>query len=331
MDALQVGGEPTGVGRQAQAIGAALHELPASLQLELRCTRAARDLLAPMFPPSTRISTPLARSRPRGLESSDSRCCSPSGDNHPTLLVCLGDQGPAWGHARVLLVVNDVRRFAYPESSSSLERAYYRRIVPRAIRHATKLVTISEFSRNEIERIFGRPAEVIAHHPPPRVSEPAATPDDGHLLVLGALRRYKGADTVLEALPLLDVSERRGSYSPGPTRTLERRFAGTRWTRASPTGWSFAAGFQTASSTVFATAVATVSPSRYEGYGLSVAEVSRGGAHHRDVDRTASRDRGDALLTFPAGDPGGTRSAPRPVARQRPTNCAGATGPRTLA
>ena len=65
----------------------------------------------------------------RGVsESSDSRCCSPSA-TATTLLVCLGDQVRRGG-ARVLPVVNDVRRFAYPESSSSL-RAHYRRIVPR--------------------------------------------------------------------------------------------------------------------------------------------------------------------------------------------------------
>ena len=278
VDALQVGNEPTGVGRQAQAIGAALHDLPGSLALELRCAAATAHLLVPAFPSRTLVRTPIPASRPRARRALQQLVRAPLRDDDRTLLVALGDQGPVAGRARVLLVVNDVRRLTRPSTAPRLEALWYRALVPLAARHASTIVTISEFSRNEIARTLARGAIVVAHHPPPRAAVPAATPDGGPLVVVGALRPYKGTETVVDALAILGPAERPEVVFCGPDEgggdALRRRIAERNvGDKVRLTGWLPDDDVDA----LLALSAATVNPSLYEGYGLGVAEsLARG-------------------------------------------------------
>ena len=68
---------------------------------------------------------------------------------------------------------------------------------------------MSEFSRREIERVTGtRVAQRVRVIPQPVAPErqaPAAR-SAGPLLVVGAVRPYKGVDTIIAALALLERS-----------------------------------------------------------------------------------------------------------------------------
>jgi glycosyltransferase involved in cell wall biosynthesis len=268
------------VGRQALALGPQLAGLPDRLALEVRCTVEARPLLERAFPPGTRFHTPLRRSRPRLVRLLYQQLVAPLRDPADVLLVCLGDQAPLFGRARRVLVVNDVRRLVRPRSAGRLEGALYRFLVPRAARRAHTLLTISEFSAAEIEQVLGLRARVVAHRlPRPRGVTPHS--DGSHVLAVGADRPYKGLDTLRDALAQLDS---------GPPLVL----AG-----ADAAGWvddDRLAG-------LYAGALVTVSPSRYEGYGLGVAEsllharptIASDIPPHREIGR-------DAVLYFPPGD-----------------------------
>jgi glycosyltransferase involved in cell wall biosynthesis len=226
-------------------------------------------------------------------------------DGRDTLLLCLGDQGPVLGRARVLLVVNDVRRLTAPETSGRAERLWYRLLVPRAARHADTLVTISEFSRAAIERVLGASALVVAQHPTPVASEPAETPDGGAVLVVGALRRYKGLRTVVEALALLAPEERPRVVVCGPDEDgcaddLRRRAAAAGvGSSLELRGWVGDRELEA----LLVSAAATVSPSLHEGYGLGVAEsLARGLPTVASAIPPHLEIGADAILSFPPGD-----------------------------
>jgi glycosyltransferase involved in cell wall biosynthesis len=302
VDALQVAREYSGVGRQVLAIGAALHDLPAGVELELRCAADAAPALAAAFPEGTRVVTPIARSHPRLRRIAAQQLRFPLRDGADTLLVCLGDQAPLFGRARILLAVNDVRRLLSPEGTGPLERLWYRTLVPRAVRRAASVVTISAFSRAQVLAATGRAATVVAQHPEPR---PLRGPAEGPLLVVGSLRPHKSPGTVVEALALLTEEERRTAVFAGPE---EGRAAGLRAhaVRRGVADWVDVRGWvgEDELDRLYAGAWAVVCPSRYEGYGLPVAEsLARGiptvasaiPAHLELVGETGAR-------TFPAGD-----------------------------
>jgi alpha-1,3-rhamnosyl/mannosyltransferase len=274
VDALQVARRYSGVGRQVLALGAALHDLPDGIELELRCCADAADVLGPAFPDTTRVVTPLASSMPRWRRILAQQLRFPLRDGRDTLLVCLGDQGPVAGRARVLLVVNDVRRLVQRDGTPWAERAFYRAVVPGAVRHATVVATISEFSRGEILAATGRDALVVSQCPPPRPVLPRA--DDGFFLVVAARRPHKALETAVEALALLEEPQRRTLVFAGPEEGRAdalHALAARLGVAVELRGWVSEADLEE----LYAGAALAIFPSRYEGYGLPVAEcMARG-------------------------------------------------------
>jgi glycosyltransferase involved in cell wall biosynthesis len=230
---------------------------------------------------------------------------APLRDSRATLLLCLGDQGPIWGRARVALAVNDVRRLTEPGTSSRLERAFYRAIVPRAARRAARVITISDFSRREILGLLGdrTPVDVVAHHPAPKVSAPAIRPEADYFLCVGACRPYKSLGTAIDALGLLDSPRPRlviAGPAEGRKRELERRarLCGVE-DAVELLGWVPEARLDG----LYRGALATLSTSTYEGYGLPVAESLSYGLPTIASDIPPHREIGGAAaLFFPAGD-----------------------------
>ena len=306
IDALQIPKTFSGLGRQALAIGADLHDLPPSTTLEVRCAVETAPLLRTAFPSRALFRTPIRRSRPRLLRIVYQQLWAPLLDPGSTTLVCLGDQGPLFGRATVVLTIHDVRRLTEPATSGRLEALYYRFVVPRAARHASAVITISEFSRREIARVLGPSVrtEVVAHHPHPKVAEAALSRDGGHVLVVGALRRYKGVTVVLEAVAQLTLGERPRVLFVGaaedPALDFQRCAESLGVADAvDALGWVEEDKLER----LYMTALATVSPSTYEGYGLSVGEsvayglptIASSIPPHREV-------AGDAALYFEPGN-----------------------------
>ncbi len=305
IDALQVPAHFSGVGRQVLSIGRELHRLPDELELEVRCPADIRPVLEPVFPARTRFRTPMRRSRPRFARIAYQQLLAPLRDLRPMLLVALGDQAPVWGGAPVLLVLNDLRRLTDPGTSSSPEAAFYRVVTPRALKHASFVVTISEFSRAEIRRRFGVEARVVADHPPPQVERPMGGTESGPFVLVSALRAYKGVETAIDALSLVPAEARRElvlvGTDEGRGEELRRRARARGVAElVSFAGWVEDRGLRA----LYERAHGTVNPSTYEGYGLPVAESLGYGLPTIASDIPPHEEvAGDAALYFQSGDP----------------------------
>jgi glycosyltransferase involved in cell wall biosynthesis len=321
VDALTVKPSFAGIGRQVMAIGRSLGEVDPGLPIEVRCAEDTADVLRGAFPPGTAFRTPVGSRSGRARRILYQQLAAPLRDSSEVLLVCTGDQAPLWGRARVLLVLHDVRRFTRPDSARSAgEARFYRVVVPRGLRRATRVITVSEFSRREIHRLFGEELDVVVvqAHPPPRPRSGAEPAADRHLLLtVGELQRYKGVDTLVDALALVPdevravcAGSREGREAELDARA-ERQGAGG---RLSLPGWLLDRELEA----LYETCTATVCPSTYEGYGLPVAESLARGIPTIASDIPAHREvAGDAALFFEPGNAEELAAAIRRVTGER--------------
>ena len=311
VDALQVAPEFSGVGRQLLELGAEARRSGLEGELELRCSAEMVETLRPAFPDGTRFHTPLRTSRPRFLRIAYQQLVAPLLDRGSVVLVCLGEQAPAWGRARLVYMVNDLRRITNPETSTRVERLYFRLSTLAGLRRADRILTVSEFTRGEVQRVMEPRVQpvVIAQHPAPSPAPVGALPASKRLLVVGALRPYKGLDTVIEALRILKSgsgpvpevvcvggSERMDGYA----QSLRKRSI-----EAGVSDCFRLAGWldQEDLDELYRSAAGTVNPSRFEGYGFAVAESLARGlptiASDLPSHREIAADRG--ALFFPMG------------------------------
>lgn len=308
VDAQQVPKELSGVARLVEQIGAAVADPRiAGLPITLRCAQDVAPTLAAMFPPGIRVVAPLPQSRPVWRRLLRQQLVQPLRDGRDTILICPGDQGPLWGRARVVLLSNDVRRLVRPDTAGRAERLFYRLIQPPSIRRADVVLTISEFSKDEIARATGRAegVTVVAIHPEPVADTPSEAAPGAHLLAVSAVRPYKGFDHLVEAVIALGDRAPRtvivGSHDIDvePLRARLREHGMEE--RVDFRGWVSEDELQT----LYRTAYATVCPSAYEGYGLPVAESLAQGVPVVASDIPPHTEvGGDAVRYFRAGDAG---------------------------
>ena len=69
--------------------------------------------------------------------------------------------GPVLGGCKVIMTIHDMIHVLFPEESSIFHRAYYRIIVGRAAKNASRILTVSENSRHDISHYLNIPSEKI--------------------------------------------------------------------------------------------------------------------------------------------------------------------------
>lgn len=316
IDALQVAPEFSGVGRQVVDLGHGLNAVSLALPLTVRCAGDMRDRLAEVFPSGTEFHTPLASSRPRLLRVAYQQLLAPLRDPSSTILVALGDQAPIWGRSRLVFLINDIRRVTHPDTAGRgrLEALFYRTVLRFGALRAERILTISDFSRGEIARVLrpSCPVAVVSCHPPASNGAHRASPtsnEPARFVTVGALRGYKGHDTLLEALAALKAGDGKpveivciggDEGGVGRERDLSARarelgvadaFRLRGWVSDAEAG------------ELLGSALATINPSTYEGYGLPVAESIASGMPTISSDIPPHREiAADAALYFPPGD-----------------------------
>ncbi len=312
IDALQVAPRFSGIGRRVAEIGESLKRDPLLLPVEVKCAKDVVEEMRSVFPEGTAFKAPLRSSRPRVLRILYQQLVAPFFTSASTLLLCPGDQAPFWGRAPLLFVIHDVRRIVAPETAQAgLEVTYYSKVMAAGARRASHILTISEFSKAELTEHLrpGCPVTIVSERPAGVEPVPIETieANDPDFLVVGALRTYKGIDTVIDAIApgaegagatVKCVGDAEGDS--GYAEDVKKRAADPGIDgRLVMTGWISDEELRS----LYGQSIGTISGSSYEGYGLSVSESLAAGLPTIASDIPPHREiGGDAALYFEPGD-----------------------------
>ena len=168
-----------------------------------------------------------------------------------------------------VVTVHDVSFARDPGLMSRRDRAVFRRVVPRAVRTAARVLTVSERTKADLVELYDVPEERIVVTP--NGVDPAFGPGSGtrdYVLSVGAIQRRKNQLAALDAaqaagLPLVVVGP---TKDPGLEEELRRRGARLK---------GYVAKERVAE--LYRGAACLVQSSRFEGFGLPVLEAMASG------------------------------------------------------
>ncbi len=231
------------------------------------------------------VTSPVGRTRLPRVLAENTWLAEQCRRRRVALVHHFGGTVPWVGVRPAIVTVHDLQPLDHPKRFGLVKRLYLRAVLPWSVRRAAVVVTVSEFCRGRlVERLSVDPARVVVLSAPvddsSAASDPpmgAAAPDLAGPFVLYPAVAYahKNHEVLLRALARLaadgvDVALV-ASGGPGPQDTELDRLAGElgvggRWHRLGRIP-------RVALDGLYRRAVATVFPSKYEGYGLPVVEA----------------------------------------------------------
>jgi glycosyltransferase involved in cell wall biosynthesis len=127
------------------------------------------------------------------------------------VLHCPTYRGPVHARTPFVVTVHDVAVFRHPEAFPRWTREYSRRVVPRVLRAATRVLAVSEFTASELQDVLGIPRDKIAVTPNAvdDVFAPEGPRADGeYALAVGTLEPRKNLARAIAATAQLGVELR---------------------------------------------------------------------------------------------------------------------------
>ena len=202
-----------------------------------------------------------------------------------------------------VVTVHDVSFARDPGLMSRKDRTVFRLVVPRAVRRAARVLTVSERTKADIVELYGASPDRIVVTP--NGVDPAFTPGAGardYVLSVGAIQLRKNQLAALEAatavgLPLVVVGPEKDAALAAELRNRGARLEGYVDTARL--------------AELYRGAACLVQASRFEGFGLPVVEAMASGTPVVAVPDPALREvAGDAAVFVEEADLGdGIRTA----------------------
>lgn len=185
---------------------------------------------------------------------------------------------------RQLVVVHDASVFAMPDNYSFAFRTWYQVALKVLLRRAGTVVTDSAFSRDELSRHCGVPAERISvihcgcDHldgvpADPAILDRAGLARDGYVLAVGTPSRAKNLGVLLEAMARM----KRDGLKLALVGEMERRVFSANRIDLPPWVSVLGAVSDGELKALYERALCFAFPSRYEGFGLPPLEAMRCG------------------------------------------------------
>ena len=240
------------------------------------------------------------------------------------LLLSLGGPAPV-GARQQVATIHDVSVFRHPQTYSRAFRAWYRAMYRVLARRAVRVLTVSQFSADELRRVLGidpsrvtvvpngadHVDEVVAVQPD-LTAYPGLAASEPWVLCVGTFARHKNLGPVLDALEAAGIASvvvgARGSS------TVFAQAAVGRWSRA-----HFAGRLSDGElAWLYGHTTALVFPSLYEGFGIPVVEAQRLGCPVVALDIGPMREvGGDAVILCDPAHPERVVEAVRRLADDR--------------
>ena len=213
---------------------------------------------------------------------------------------------PPLYRGRVVLTIHDLSFEHFPDVMTRKDRLLFKTQVPRSARRADRVLTGSEWTKQDLVGHYGLDEERIVVTPygvDPVFSPDGARPDGNYVLFVGAIQPRKDPLTALEAMALVDNDVELvlvGQNKLGGDRVLQ---ALRRLGLATRTTWKeYVEPGELAA--LYRGAAALVFPSRYEGFGLPVVEAMASGTPVVATTAGAIPEvAGDAAVLVEPGDP----------------------------
>lgn len=224
------------------------------------------------------------------------------------LLLSLANTGPV-GYRRQLVAVHDVTHRRHPESYSWSFRTLYAMITPRLVRDSAAIVTVSDFSRQELTALYSptAPITVIPNAVGGWIKHGASPPPDqlflaSFFLVVGSPNAHKNLTVVYDAFReyqarggrsgLVVVGSSHRSFAIADAQKAEGVTALGR-VSDDTLGW------------LYSHACAFIFPSLYEGFGIPPLEAQAAGTPviASDIDAVREALEPASALWFSPTDP----------------------------
>jgi glycosyltransferase involved in cell wall biosynthesis len=194
-----------------------------------------------------------------------------------------------------VVTVHDLSFARDPSLMGRKDRTMFRLVVPRAVRDAVRVFTVSERTKADLVELYRVPAERIVVTP--NGVDPAFSPGVGahdFVLAVGAIQTRKNQLAALEAaaavgLPLVVAGPVKDRTLAGELRRRGARLEGYVETERL--------------ADLYRGAACLVQPSRYEGFGLPVVEAMASGTPVVAVPDPALKEvAGDAAVLVPEAE-----------------------------
>ncbi len=200
VDARELCGRPTGVGRYLSELFAEWSDLPAARRHTWALYSHARPAVGGPWSKSVRV---LGGNGGTSWEQwALSRALS---RDRPDVLFAPGYTAPLTAPAPTVLTVHDVSFFAHPEWFSLREGARRRLLTAWSARRAKVLITDSDFSRSEIARHIGLPESRVRVIPlgMRQPARPQATSREPIVLYVGSVFARRRVDQLISSFDLV--------------------------------------------------------------------------------------------------------------------------------
>lgn len=194
-----------------------------------------------------------------------------------SILINLANTAPIF-YRNKLVVLHDLAFVRYPENFSFFFRNFYRGFVPLIICFSKFVVTSSQFSRNEINEIYGIPKKAITVIPcsASSIFNHVSSKKEGYILAVSSISPLKNFPNLIKAFSKLNIPDLELHIVGGVNNNFSHTIEG-KLIKENTNIKMLGHVSDEELSSLYTKAICFVYPSFYEGFGIPPLEAQASG------------------------------------------------------